>query len=51
MEFSTIVLANVHMLCVRFYDPSCDMTNCTCVVAIDWEPRCIFAMFISVELK
>ena len=51
MEISTIMIANVDMLCGRFYDPSCDMTKSTLIVAIDRERRCVFAMNISVELE
>jgi hypothetical protein len=51
MEISTIVMANVDMLCASFYNPSCDMTKCALIVAIDRERRCIFTMYISVELK
>ena len=51
MEISTIVIANVDMICTSFYDPSCDMTKCTLIVTIDQKRRCIFAVYISVELK
>jgi len=51
MEIWTIVIANVDMLCASLYDPSCDMTKCALIVAIDRERRCVFAMYISVELE
>ena len=51
MEISTIVIANVDMLCVSFSDSSCDVTKCALIVAIDQERRCIFAVYISVELE
>jgi hypothetical protein len=51
MEVSTIVIANIHMLCVSFYDSSCDVTKCTLIVSIDRERRCIFAVYILVELE
>jgi hypothetical protein len=50
MEVSTIVIANIDMLCASFYDSSCDVTKCVLSIAIDQERRCIFAMYISVEL-
>jgi len=37
MEVSTIVIANIDMLCASFYDSSCDMTKCALIVAIDRE--------------
>jgi len=51
MEISTIVIANVDMLCASIYDSSCDVTKCALIVAIDRERRCIFAMYNSVELE
>jgi len=51
VEISTIVIANVDMLCVSLYDPSCDMTKCALIVAIDRERRCVFAVYGSVELE
>jgi len=39
------------MLCASIYDPSADMTKRALIVSIDQERRCIFAMYISVELK
>jgi len=51
MEIWTIVIANVDMLCARLYDPSCDMTKCALIVAVDRERRCVFAVYISVELE
>jgi len=51
LEISTTVIANVDMLCASFYDSSSDVTKCTMIVAIDLERRCIFAMYISVELE
>ena len=50
MEVSTIVIANVDMLCASLYDASCDMTKCALIVTIDLERRCIFAVYILVEL-
>ena len=50
MEISTIVIANINMLCASLYDPSCDMTKCALIVAVDRERRCIIAVYISVEL-
>jgi hypothetical protein len=37
MEISTIVVANVDIICVSFYDSSCDETKCALIVAIDRE--------------
>jgi len=51
MEISTIVIANVDMLCASLSDPSCDMTKCALIVTIDRERRCVFAVYISVELE
>ena len=51
MEISTIVIANVHILCASFYDSCCAMTKCSLIFAIDREQRCNFAVYISVELK
>ena len=51
MEISTIVIANVDMLCASRYDPSSDMTKWVLIVAIDREWRCIIAGYISVELE
>jgi len=51
MEISTIVIANIDMLCASFYDPSCDMTKYALIVVIDREWRCVFAVYISVELE
>jgi hypothetical protein len=51
MEISTIVIANVDMICGSIYDPSCDMTKCAMIITIDGERRCVFAMYISVELE
>ena len=51
MEFSTIVIANVDKLGASLYVPSCDMTKCALVVAIDREWRCVFAMNIMVDPK
>jgi len=51
MEISTIVIANVDMLCASLYDPSCHMTTCALIVAIDWEWRCVSAMYITVKLE
>ena len=51
MEISTIVIANVDMLCASLYDPSCDLTKCALIVAVDRERRCVFAVYISVELE
>jgi len=51
MEISTIVIANVDMLCASLYDPSCDKTKCALIVALDREPRWVFAVTISVELE
>ena len=51
MEILTIVIANVNMLCVSFYDPTYDRTKCAPIVAVDRERRCIFAVYISVEVK
>jgi len=48
MEISTIGIANVDMLCASLYDPSCDMTTCALIFAIDREWRCVFAMYITV---
>jgi len=49
MEISTIVIANVHMLCANLYDPSYVMTKCVLIVTIDREWRSIIAMYYSVE--
>ena len=35
LEISTIVIANVDMLCTTHYNPSCGMTMCALIVAID----------------
>jgi len=51
MEISTVVIANVDMLRASLYDPSCDLTKCALIVAIDWERRCVFAVYIPVELE
>jgi len=51
IEVSSIVIANVDMLHASFYDSSCDVTKCALIVAIDREQRCIFAVYISVELE
>jgi hypothetical protein len=37
MEISTIVIANIDMLCESFYDSSCDVTKHAPIVAIDQE--------------
>jgi hypothetical protein len=50
MDVSTIVIANIDMLCASFYHCSCDVTKCVLSIAIDRERRCIFAVYISVEL-
>jgi len=34
MKVSTIVIANIDMLCASFYDSSCDVTKCTLIVTI-----------------
>jgi hypothetical protein len=51
MEISTILIANVDMLCASLYDPSCDMAKCSLIVAIDRERRCVFAVYITVQLE
>jgi hypothetical protein len=51
MEISTIVIGNVNMLCASLYDPSPDMTQCTLIIAIDQEQRCVFAECILVDLE
>jgi hypothetical protein len=51
MEISTIVIEDIDMLCASIYDPSGDMTKWALMVAKDWEQRCIFAVYISVELE
>jgi len=51
LENLTIVIANVDMLCASLHDPSCEMTKCAMIVAVDRERRCIFAVCISVELE
>jgi len=51
MEILTIVIANIDMLRASFYDPSCDITKCTLIVAFNRKRRCIFAVYISVELE
>jgi hypothetical protein len=51
MEISTIVISNVDMRCASLYDPICDMTKCALIVAIGQEWRCVFGVYISVELE
>jgi len=51
LEISTIVIANVDMLCAIHYDPTCDITKCALIVAVDREGGCILAMYVSVELE
>jgi hypothetical protein len=51
LEISTIVIANVDMLCASHYDPICNMTKCALIVPVDRERRCVFAAYISVELE
>jgi len=43
--------ANIDMLCVRSYNPSCDMTKCTLSVPIDRERQCIFPLYIELQRK
>jgi hypothetical protein len=51
MEVSTIVLANIDMVCASRYDPSGNMSKCALIIAIDRERRCVFPVYISVELE
>jgi len=51
MQISTIVVENVNMLWASLDDPNCDITKSALIVAIDRERRCVFAVYISVELE
>ena len=44
------MIANVNVLRASLYDPGCNMTKCALIVATDRERRCVFAVYISVEL-
>jgi hypothetical protein len=49
MKNSSIVIENVHMLPLRFYDPSCDIIKCALIIIIVWEWLYVFAVYIAME--
>jgi len=48
---SHIVIANVDKLWVSLNDLYSDITKCALIVTMDWDRRCVFAVYMSVELE